>query len=332
MRILVTGGCGFIGSNFVRFLLGHYQHLLVTNVDALTYAGNLENVAGLESEYSGQYAFYRADIANTEAIRRILSEHRYYAVINFAAESHVDRSILSPKDCVHTNILGVANLLELSREAGVRRFVQISTDEVYGDNVDGISWKENALLQPSSPYSASKASADMLVLAAARTYGQEVIITRGSNNYGPRQHPEKLIPRAITLALRDQPVPIFGDGEQERDWIHVDDHCLALQAVLLDGKPGTVYHIASGKVWKNIEVVRAILSCLGKSESLIHHVPDRPGHDRSYRLDTSKLESELGWKPTRDFTRGLEETVDWYLRNRAWWESQALSPAPRNRE
>jgi len=332
MRILVTGGCGFIGSNFVRFLLGHYQHLLVTNVDALTYAGNLENVADLESTFPGQYTFYQADIANTEAIRRILSEHKYYAVVNFAAESHVDRSILSPKDCVHTNVLGVGTLLELSREAGVRRFVQISTDEVYGDNADGIPWKEDAPLQPSSPYSASKASADMLVLAAARTYGQEVIITRGTNNYGPRQHLEKLIPRTITCALRDMPVPIFGDGEQERDWLHVDDHCLALQAILLDGKPGTVYHIASGKVRRNIEVVRAVLSCLGKPESLIQFVPDRPGHDRSYRLDASKLEGELGWKPIRDFSRGLQETVDWYLAHRAWWESLEFSADKSRRE
>lgn len=320
MRILVTGGCGFIGSNFVRFLLGHYQPLLVTNVDALTYAGNVENTSGVAEDFGDRYEFFQADIADASAMREILAKQKYYAVVNFAAESHVDRSILSSQNFVHSNVMGVNVLLELCREFQVKRFLQISTDEVYGDHSGEAPFTENTPLNPSSPYSASKASADILVMAAAKTYGQEVIITRCTNNYGSFQHPEKFIPRAITQALSDDSLPVYGDGAQRRDWLHVHDHCRALQAILLEGRAGEIYNISAGHELSNLELAKQIVQKLGKPESLIRHVTDRRGHDRRYFISSEKLSRKLDWKPNYDFEIGLEETLQWYQTHRDWWE------------
>lgn len=320
MRLLVTGGCGFIGSNFIRHVLEHYQPEFITNVDALTYAGNMENLAGIEEKYPGHYEFFQADIADEEAMEAILSKHQYYAVINFAAESHVDRSITSPQNFVHTNVAGTAVLVELARRHNVKRYVQISTDEVYGSLGPEGFFTETTPLDPSSPYSASKAAADLLVLAAGRTYGQDVVVTRCSNNYGPYQFPEKLIPLMITNAMRDKPLPVYGDGLNVRDWIHVDDHCRAIMTVMLEGKSGQVYNIGGNSERRNIDVVKRILQILGKPESLITYVTDRPGHDRRYAIDASKIKNELGWKPLHNFEQALEETVRWYVENPEWWQ------------
>ncbi|MFV0337783.1 MAG: dTDP-glucose 4,6-dehydratase [Chthoniobacterales bacterium] len=320
MRILVTGGCGFIGSNFVRFLLDHYQPLLVTNVDALTYAGNIENIAGSTDAFGERYEFFLVDIADVAAMREIFSKQKYYAVVNFAAESHVDRSIQRSLNFGHSNVTGVNVLLELCREFHVKRFLQISTDEVYGDHAGDTPFTETSPLNPSSPYSASKASADMLALAAAKTYGQEIIITRCTNNYGSFQHPEKFIPRAITQALSDESIPVYGDGKQRRDWLHVHDHCRALQVILLEGRAGEIYNISAGHECSNLDLAKQILSKLGKPESLLRHVSDRLGHDKRYFIDSSKLRRELDWKPNYDFETGLEETLQWYQANHDWWE------------
>jgi dTDP-glucose 4,6-dehydratase len=320
MRLLVTGGCGFIGSNFVRFVLEHYQPEFLTNVDALTYAGNPENLAGVAEKHDGRYEFHQADIADRGAMDAIFARHKYFAVINFAAESHVDRSIDSPENFIHTNVVGTDVLLTLARKHGVKRFVQISTDEVYGSLGPEGRFTEGSPLDPSSPYSASKASADLLALAAGRTYGQEVVITRCSNNYGPYQFPEKLIPLMITKALRDERLPVYGDGLNVRDWIHVDDHCRAVTAAMLEGKPGEVYNVGADSEMRNIGVVELILEALGKPRSLIEYVTDRPGHDRRYAIDSAKLRRELDWKPIHSARDGIRETVQWYLENRAWWE------------
>ncbi len=320
MRLLITGGCGFIGSNFVRMVLEHYQPEFVTNVDSLTYAGNPDNLTGIAGQYGDRYEFVQADIADRDAIEALMAKHKFYAVVNFAAETHVDRSITSPGNFVHTNLAGTEVLLECARQHGVRRFVQISTDEVYGSLGPEGRFTEKSPLDPSSPYSASKTGADLLALAAYKTFGQEVIITRCSNNYGPYQFPEKLIPLMITRALADQKLPVYGDGLNVRDWIHVEDHCRAVMAVLLDGKPGEVYNVGADAELENIAVVELILESLGKPRSLIEYVTDRLGHDRRYAIDSAKIRGELGWKPIHTPREGIRETVQWYLNNRAWWE------------
>ena len=297
MRLLVTGGCGFIGSNFVRFILDHYQPAFVTNVDSLTYAGNPENLAGLALRFGERYEFFQCDIGDRDAMETIFASHKFYAVANFAAESHVDRSISEPGNFIHTNVIGAEVLLEAARKHGVKRFLQVSTDEVYGSLGPEGRFTEKTPLDPSSPYSASKASADLLALAAYKTFGQEVVITRCSNNYGPYQFPEKLIPLMITNALADKKLPVYGDGLNVRDWIHVEDHCRGVMAVLLEGRAGEVYNIGAGAEMENIAVVELILETLGKPRGLISYVADRLGHDRRYAIDSTKIQTELGWKP-----------------------------------
>src|SRR5881409_175005 len=328
MRILVTGGCGFIGSNFIRYILQHYKPTYVTNVDVLTYAGNLANLNGVVEEHGERYEFFKADIANADQMDALMTEHRFYAVINFAAESHVDRSINDPLNFIHTNVIGTRVLLDCARRHGVQRFVQISTDEVYGSLGATGKFTEQSPLDPSSPYSSSKAGADLLALACFKTYGQEVVVTRCSNNYGPYQFPEKFIPLMITKAMRDEPLPVYGDGMNVRDWLYVDDHAEALWRSLVAGAVGAVYNIGGESEIPNIELVRRLLALLGKPDSLIRFVADRPGHDRRYAMDISRIRSTLGWSPRRDFATGLSATVAWYLSHRTWWE-RVLSEAYR---
>jgi dTDP-glucose 4,6-dehydratase len=320
MRLLVTGGCGFIGSNFIRYVLDHYQPEMITNVDALTYASSMQSSGAFSSRFGRRYEFFKADIADAERMDEVLFNHSYFAVVNFAAESHVDRSIASPDNFIQTNVVGATTLLDAARRHGVKRFVQVSTDEVYGSLPATGRFTEQSALNPSSPYSASKAAADLLVLAAHKTYGQDVVVTRCSNNYGPYQHPEKLIPLMILCALSDRPLPVYGDGLNVRDWIHVDDHCAAVFDVLMQGRAGEVYNVGADAERKNLEVIDSILSHLGKGADLIQFISDRPGHDRRYAIDSSKLRSETGWKPLYAFERGLLETIDWYGRNESWWK------------
>ena len=320
MRILVTGGCGFIGSNFIRYILQHYKPASVTNVDVLTYAGNLSTLDGVAQQNGDRYEFFKADIANVDLMDELMTEHSFYAVINFAAESHVDRSINSPQNFIHTNVVGTSVLLDAARRHGVQRFIQISTDEVYGSLGETGKFTEQSPLDPSSPYSASKAGADLLALACHKTYGQEVIVTRCSNNYGPYQFPEKLIPLMIIKAMRDEPLPVYGDGLNVRDWIHVEDHCAAIVAVLFEGKPGSVYNFGGGSEMTNIDLVKLILRKLGKPDSLLSFVTDRLGHDRRYAIDSSFAERELKWKPRHNFGEGLVKTIDWFMVNEAWWQ------------
>src|SRR5436309_6522676 len=320
MRILVTGGCGFIGSNFIRYILQHYKPEYVTNVDVLTYAGNIANLEGVIEEHGERYEFFKADIANADLMDALMTEHQFYAVINFAAESHVDRSINDPLNFIHTNVIGTSVLLECARRHGVQRFIQISTDEVYGSLGSMGKFTEQSSLDPSSPYSASKAGADLLALASHKTYGQEVLVTRCSNNYGPYQFPEKLIPLMIIKALRDEALPVYGDGLNVRDWIHVDDHCAGIVAALFEGKPGVIYNFGGRKEMVNLDTVKLILQKLGKPESLISFVTDRLGHDRRYAIDSSFAEGKLNWKPRRTFKEGLEETIQWYIDNQSWWQ------------
>jgi dTDP-glucose 4,6-dehydratase len=320
VRILVTGGCGFIGSNFIRYILQHYKPASVTNVDALTYAGNLANLDGVVEGHGERYEFFKADIANADAMDEVMLERQLFAVVNFAAESHVDRSINSPENFIHTNVIGTSVLLNNARKHGVQRFVQISTDEVYGSLGKAGKFKEDSPLDPSSPYSSSKAGADLLALAHHKTFGQEVVVTRCSNNYGPYQFPEKLIPLMIIKALRDEPLPVYGDGMNVRDWIHVQDHCAGVVAALFDGKPGAVYNFGGGNELTNLDLVKMVLKQLGKPENLISFVKDRPGHDRRYAIDSSFAQKELKWKPRKDFKKGLEETVQWYIDNQSWWQ------------
>ena len=320
MRLLVTGGCGFIGSNFIRHVFAHYGTAMITNVDALTYAGNPANLAGIAEKYGERYEFFHADIADAARMNALMEKHQFFAVVNFAAESHVDRSISGPQAFIHANVLGTATMLDCARRHGVRRFLQVSTDEVYGSLGPEGQFTEQSPIVPSSPYSASKASADLLALAHHHTYGQEVVITRCSNNYGPYQYPEKLIPLMIINALSDKPLPVYGDGLNVRDWIHVEDHCAAVFAAMLKGKPGDVYNVGSDGEMRNIDVVKMILAHLGKPESLIQYVQDRLGHDRRYAIDSSKAHQALGWKPRHQHTDGIRETIDWYVQNRAWWE------------
>ena len=319
MRILVTGGCGFIGSNFIRYILHHYNAAEVSNVDVLTYAGNLANLDGVVEQYGRRYEFFKADIANTDQMDALFSEHLFYAVVNFAAESHVDRSINSPQNFIHTNIVGTSVLLDCARRHGVQRFVQVSTDEVYGSLGETGRFTEQSPIEPSSPYSASKAGADLIALASHKTFAQDVVVTRCSNNYGPYQFPEKLIPLMIIKAMRDESLPVYGDGQNVRDWIHVEDHCAGIVAALFEGKAGAVYNFGGNSEMVNLEVVKLILDKLGKPHSLISYVTDRLGHDRRYAIDSSFAEQELKWRPLHGFREGLENTIEWYLNNRAWW-------------
>ena len=320
MRILVTGGCGFIGSNFIRYILQHYKPAYVTNVDVLTYAGNLANLDGVVEEHGERYEFFKADIANADQMDALMTEHQFYAVINFAAESHVDRSINDPLNFIHTNVIGTSVLLDCVRRHGVQRFIQVSTDEVYGSLGATGKFTERSPLDPSSPYSASKASADLLALACHKTYGQEVLVTRCSNNYGPYQFPEKLIPLMIIKALRDEALPVYGDGLNVRDWIHVTDHCAGIVAALFEGIPGQIYNFGGDSEMVNIDLVKMILDKLGKPHSLISFVTDRLGHDRRYAIDSSFAQRELNWKPRHNFKEGLDETIQWYMENPSWWE------------
>jgi dTDP-glucose 4,6-dehydratase len=317
MNILVTGGAGFIGANYVRLLLERGEDHVV-NFDLLTYAGNLENLAG--SEDDPHYRFVRGDIRDRDAVRRALADHAIEAVVHFAAESHVDRSVEGPEVFVTTNVLGTEILLEEARAADVARFVMVSTDEVYGSLGDEGRFVETTPLAPNSPYAASKAGADLLGRAFFRTFGLPVMTTRCSNNYGPYQFPEKLIPLMIANALEDKPLPVYGDGRNVRDWLYVHDHCTAVDLVLRRGRPGGVYNIGGGNEMRNITLVEMLVDRLNKSRDLITFVKDRPGHDRRYAIDATLIREELGWEPSVDFAAGLERTVDWYLAHRTWWE------------
>jgi dTDP-glucose 4,6-dehydratase len=322
MHVLITGGMGFIGSNFVRLILGERPGWTVWNLDLLTYAGNPENLADLapSAEREGRYRFVRGDIADADLLADVTNTVRFDAIVHFAAESHVDRSIQSAIPFVRTNVLGTQVLLDAARGAGIARFVHVSTDEVYGDlEPDDPPFSERTPIRPSSPYSASKAASDHLVLAHHRTHGMDVVVTRCSNNYGPYQFPEKLIPLMITNALAGRDLPVYGQGENVRDWIHVDDHCRGVLAALEGGEPGGVYNFGGAAERRNIDVVRRILDILDVPESRITYVTDRPGHDRRYAIDFSRAERELGWRPARNFEDGLADTVGWYLGHREWW-------------
>jgi len=316
--ILVTGGAGFIGSNFVRLLLRERPDWTVVNLDKLTYAGNAESLADLRED--SRHVFVRGDIANAELVEHLLRNHAVEAIVNLAAESHVDRSILGPGIFIETNVSGTQVLLEAARHARIKRFVQVSTDEVYGSLGPTGRFCETSPLKPSSPYSASKTAADLLAMAYGHTFGLDVIVTRCSNNYGPYQFPEKLIPLMIANALEGRRLPVYGDGMQVRDWIHVEDHCRALLGALEKGSPGEIYNIGSDNEWPNIQIVTRLLEILGKPRELIEHVKDRPGHDRRYAIDAAKANAELGWAPRIAFSDGLAHTVDWYVQNRGWWE------------
>jgi dTDP-glucose 4,6-dehydratase len=317
-RILVTGGCGFIGANFIRLELEAYPDFEITNLDALTYAGNPDNLAGLDDE--PRYRFVQGDIADRPLVMELVAEG-FDAVVNFAAESHVDRSIDDAMPFLRTNVVGTQCLLDAARAADTPRYVQVSTDEVYGTlRPNDPPFTEKTPLAPNSPYAASKAGADLLVRAAHHTHGMDTVITRCSNNYGPYQFPEKLIPLFITNALADIPLPVYGDGRQVRDWIHVTDHCRGIDAVLRRGRPGVVYNFGGRSERFNLDVTRAVLKLTGKPESLICHVTDRPGHDRRYAVDCSRAEAELGWRPTVVFEEGLAATVDWYRTHTDWVE------------
>jgi dTDP-glucose 4,6-dehydratase len=315
-RYLVTGGAGFIGSNFIHTLLNGDRECQVINLDKLTYAGNLANLKPVEDD--PRYHFVRGDIGDAELVKKLFTEWEFDYVINFAAESHVDRSIGNPEDFIHTDVFGAFVLLEAAREHGVTRFIQISTDEVYGSIASG-SFKETDTLMPRNPYSASKAGADRLAYSYYATYGLPVVISRASNNYGPYQYPEKLIPLFVTNALEDQALPLYGDGKNIRDWLYVIDHCEAILFLLDAGEPGEVYNVGGGNERENIFITKYILETLGKPETLIKPVADRLGHDRRYSLDAAKL-ARLGWKPRFKFEDAMRDTVNWYVNNRAWWE------------
>jgi dTDP-glucose 4,6-dehydratase len=314
MKVLITGGAGFIGSNFIRYMLSKYGEIEIVNLDLLTYAGRLENLQTIEDD--PRYNFIQGDIRKRETVELTVKEG-IDVIVNFAAETHVDRSIVEAGSFILTDAYGTYILLDVARKYDVAKFVQISTDEVYGSIQKG-SFKETDILDPSSPYSASKAAADHLARAFYKTYGLHVIITRSSNNYGPYQYPEKLIPKLIIRALHDQGLPIYGDGKQVRDWIYVLDNCEAVDLISQRGEPGEIYNVASGNERANIEITKSVLRILDKSEDLIRFVPDRPGHDRRYSLDTARIRS-LGWKPRHEFLEALDETVDWYVKNDWWW-------------
>lgn len=324
MKILVTGGMGFIGSNFVRYMLQKYEDLEILNLDALKYGSNPDNLRDLKDRYS----FIKGDIADFELVSELVAKSD--VIVNFAAETHVDRSISNPEAFVHSNFIGVFTILEAIRKKNKEaKFIQISTDEVYGDIMSG-SFKEDDRLKPSSPYSATKAAADLLVLSYIRTYGIDARITRCTNNYGPYQFPEKLIPKTIIRAFLGLKIPLYGTGKNVRDWIFVEDHCRAIDLVLQKGDPG-IYNISSGEEKTNLEVVETILKIMGKDENLIEFVEDRPGHDFRYSLDSSKIR-ELDWRPRVSFEEGIRRTVEWYLQNKLWWErlidEKILHPTP----
>ncbi len=313
--LLVTGGCGFIGSCFVRWQREHHPEERLVVLDALTYAGDRRNLDGTDG-----VELVVGDIADAELVGRVLDEHEVEAIAHFAAESHVDRSISGPGDFVRTNVVGTATLLERARAHGVRKFLHVSTDEVYGSlGPDDAPFSETTNLSPRSPYSASKAASDHLVASWWHTYGFPSVTTRCSNNYGPFQQTEKLIPLMISRALDDKRLPVYGDGMNVRDWIHVEDHVVALDLALRNGRPGEVYNIGADSERNNLQIVRTILRLLGKPESLIEFVTDRPGHDRRYSIDAAKISRELGWAPRRKLEEGLAETVAWYRANQAWW-------------
>ena len=321
MTILVTGGAGFIGTNFVYYQLQHHPEDRVVCLDALTYAGNLENLT--EALKNPRFRFVKGDIADREAVNALFEEEKPDIVVNFAAESHVDRSITQPELFLRTNIMGTQVLMDACRKYGVQRYHQVSTDEVYGDlplDRPDLFFTEDTPIHTSSPYSASKASADLLVLAYFRTFHLPVSITRCSNNYGPYHFPEKLIPLMITRALNDQSLPVYGKGENVRDWLYVEDHCAAIDLVMRKGREGEVYNVGGHNERTNLDVVKTVLRELGKPESLITFVTDRPGHDRRYAIDPSKIHTELGWLPRTEFDDGIHQTVQWYLDNRQWWE------------
>ncbi|GBD87575.1 dTDP-glucose 4,6-dehydratase 2 [bacterium BMS3Abin03] len=316
-NILVTGGAGFIGSNFINYILDKRDDYFIVNLDKLTYAGNLENL--IPSEGKKNYQFIRGDICNAELIDYLFNKYKIKFVINFAAESHVDRSILGSEVFFRSNVIGTNVLLEAARRYESEKFLQVSTDEVYGSlGTDGL-FTETTLLHPNSPYSSSKAGADLMALSFHHTYGVPVLITRCSNNYGPYQFPEKLIPLMIINTLNDKKLPVYGDGQNVRDWIYVIDHNKALEAVFEKGKPGEVYNIGASNEMPNIKIVKLILKELGKSEGLIKYVKDRLGHDRRYAIDSSKIAKELGWKPVFEFEEALSHTIKWYVENKNWW-------------
>lgn len=315
--ILITGGAGFIGSNFVRHMVKKYPDYQIINMDALTYAGNLENLSEIDGEKN--YRFIKADITDKDAVDAIM-QSGVDAIVNFAAESHVDRSIEDPGIFVRTNIMGTQILLDAARKYSIKKYLQVSTDEVYGTlGADGL-FSETTPLAPNSPYSASKTGADLLVRAYHETYGLPVNITRCSNNYGPYHFPEKLIPLVITNALEDREIPVYGDGMQVRDWLHVADHCSAIDLVLHKGANGEVYNVGGNNERTNMHIVKTVLAELGKPETLIKHVTDRLGHDRRYAIDATKLTAELGWQPAYTFETGIKETVAWYLEHQDWWK------------
>ena len=321
MTVIVTGGAGFIGSNFIYYMMNNHPEYRIVCVDSLTYAGNPNNLKAIANKPN--FRFCRTDITDREAVYRIFEEEKPDIIVNFAAESHVDRSVSDPTVFLTTNVIGTSVLMDACRRYGIKRFHQVSTDEVYGDlplDRPELFFTENTPLRTSSPYSASKASADLLVMAYHRTYGLPVTISRCSNNYGPYQFPEKLIPLMTVNALENKPLPVYGNGENIRDWLYVEDHCKAIDLIISKGRAGEIYNVGGHNEMKNIDIVKTILSVLGKSDELITYVEDRKGHDLRYAVDPSKIEHELGWKSEKDFSEGIKETVQWYLDNRNWWE------------
>jgi len=317
-KILVTGGAGFIGSNFINYILKARKDVFIVNLDRLTYAGNLKNLTGVENHPN--YTFIKGDIVNDELVRYIFQKYQITHVINFAAESHVDRSILGSEVFFRTNVLGTNVLLEIAKYFGLEKFVQISTDEVYGSLGPEGQFEETTPLQPNSPYAVSKAAADMMALAFHHTYGVPVVITRCSNNYGQLQFPEKLIPLMIINALNNKKLPVYGDGLNVRDWIYVIDHNKAVELVLEKGEIGEIYNIGANTEKKNIEIVKLVLNHLVKSEELIEFVKDRPGHDRRYAINSEKIKKQLGWEPDYSFENAMRDTINWYIKNEKWWK------------
>jgi dTDP-glucose 4,6-dehydratase len=317
MKLLVTGGVGFIGSNFIRHIRQEHPDWEITNLDKLTYAGNLENLRDIQDQPG--YHFVKGDIADRKLVDKLLSQG-LDVIVNFAAESHVDRSILDASPFIETNVKGTQVLLEGAKKHGIQRFIQVSTDEVYG-SIDNGCFTEESHLSPNSPYSASKAAADLLCRAYFKTHHLPAIVTRCTNNFGPYQFPEKLIPLAVTNALEDKPIPVYGDGLNIRDWIFVADHCRALDVVIQKGKPGEIYNVGGGNEKTNLELIYKLLELLDKPRNLIQFVTDRPAHDRRYALDCARITTELGWKPDYSFEKALSATVDWYLKNESWWQS-----------
>jgi dTDP-glucose 4,6-dehydratase len=318
-NILVTGGAGFIGSNFVKYLLQNYEYNVI-NFDKLTYAGNLENLTDIEKDT--RYTFLKGDICEEKDVEKAITDYKVDTIVNFAAESHVDRSIMGPKEFIVTNVIGTQVLLEAVRKLGIEKYLQVSTDEVYGslpEDKPELLFTEKTPITTNSPYSASKASADLLVNAYFHTFKMPVLTTRCSNNYGPYQFPEKLIPLMIAKAVDGQKLPVYGDGKNVRDWLYVEDHCSAIAKVLHRGKIGDVYNIGGNNEWYNIDIVKIILKLLGKGEDHITYVKDRPGHDRRYAIDSSKIMKELGWTPKYQFDGGIEKTIKWYVENENWW-------------